>query len=172
MADTITVNILGLKELAEAFKQMPERIAGKALGASVASGAAIIREAARANARANFKAPTGATEKSVVVYRKRGSTPGNIGYHVAVTMKKVWPRVNNKAKNFRSRYSKKVGSFVQVQPAYWWFFNEFGTSKQAAKPLMRPAFDGHGGQALAMIKLMLEKAVVIAAAAVPKYLGR
>jgi len=155
MSDTVTVNIKGLKELAEALKQMPERIAGKALGASVAAGAAIIRDQARANA----PVASGATKKSIVAYRKRGSHPDNIGYRVGVTLKKKWP----------GRGKGKTG---KGEPAYWWIFNEFGTSKQAAKPFMRPAFDQQGGRALAAIKMMLEKAVVIAAAACPKYGGR
>jgi HK97 gp10 family phage protein len=165
-----TVEIKGLKELAEALKQMPERIAGKALGASVASGAAIIREAARANAPEN----TGATKKSIVVWRKRGSQPYDITYCVGVTMRKKWLRSFAGGLFYATRKYKGQTVFKSgvKQPAYWWMFNEFGTSKQAAKPFMRPAFAQQGGRALAAIKMMLEKAVVIAADACPKYQGR
>lgn len=169
MSEMITVDIKGLKELAAALTQMPKKIAGKALGASVGAGAGIIREQARANAPID----TGAVKKSIVAWRKRGSRPDNITYCVGVTMRKKWSRKNIKVKSMKNlKWKKKGGGYETVQSAYWWMFNEFGTTKQAAKPFMRPAFVQQGGRALAAIKVMLEKAVVIAAGQVPKYMGR
>jgi len=161
MTDSVTCTVHGLKELAEALKQMPQKLAGKALGAAVAAGAAIIRDQARANAPVGFLPKRWDHEtikKSIVVYRGRGSRPWDIHYEIGVTMQKKWYR------------SLKRGG-VRKLPAYWWHFNEFGTSKQAARPFLRPAFDQQSGRALAAIKMMLEKAVVIAAAQVPKYRG-
>jgi len=163
-----TVTVHGLKELSEALKQMPEKLAGKALGASVAAGAGLVREAVKANAVRVFKDPTGATEKSIVAYRGRGSRPTDIHYMVGVTMKKKWPRRVTHVSFLR----RKATRVDVMQPAFWWKFVEFGTVKAPAKPYYRPAWDASSGAALVMIKKMLEKAVVIAAEQVPKYGGR
>jgi HK97 gp10 family phage protein len=83
-------------------------------------------------------------------------------------MKKQWPQRRKKVSGVSTRVGKLTtltGSWSN-SGAYWWRFAEFGTSKQAAKPFMRPAFTQQGGRALAAIKIMLEKAVVIAAASV------
>lgn len=154
MADSVEVQVKGLKELADALKQMPEKLAGQALGASVKAGADLIKNQAQANARAAFKDASGATEKSIVSYRKKGSTQTDITYQVGVTLQKRWPRPGG----------KKL-------PAYWWRFKEFGTRKMPATPFLRPAWDGRSGEALAMIKRMLEKAVEVAATQVPRFNG-
>lgn len=169
----VTRTVRGLKELSEALELMPKKIQGKALGASVAAGAGIVRKAVRANAAATFKDATGATEKSIVAYRKRGSRPDNIAYQVGVTMKKKWPRKKYKTTwkgIFRVRQIKTVKDVMQ--PAYWWIFSELGTVRQGAKPWFRPAWDSSSRRALAAIKIMLKKAVAIAADQVPKYRGQ
>ena len=164
---SVTCEVKGLKELAEALNLMPKKLAGRALGASVKAGADLVRNAARTLAPVD----TGAAKKSIMSWRKRGSRPDNIGYQVGVTLKKKWPRKRYRTyKGLFGITAKKTVEDV-MQPAYWWRFNEFGTTKMAARPFIRPAWDQRSGQALAMIKKMLEKAVVIAAAQVPKYRG-
>jgi HK97 gp10 family phage protein len=166
---SITCEVKGLKELAEALNLMPKKLAGKALGASVKAGAKIVER----QAEANVNRLTGATQKAIVAYRKPGSSQSNIAYQVGVTMKKKFTRskVNRLSRWKRFFRGDMRETLTQQVPAYWWRFQEFGTSKMAAHPFLRPAWTQTSGQALAMIKLMLEKAVVIAAAQVPKYRG-
>lgn len=166
---SVTCEVKGLKELAEALNLMPKKLAGRALGAAVKAGAVLVRDAARAMAPVD----TGAAKKSIMAWRKRGSRPDNIGYQVGVTLKKKWPRTKAVKMSGWKRFwtGEHRQSITKVQPAYWWRFNEFGTSRQPARPFLRPAWDQRSGQALALIKMMLSKAVVIAAAQVPKYRG-
>jgi len=161
---SVQVEVKGLKELAEALGQLPLKIQGKALGAAVASGAGIVREAVKARAPVD----TGAVKKSIVSYRKRGSRPDNIGYQVGVTMQKKYSR----AATHVSFLKRKQTQISIKQPAYWWKFSEFGTVHRAATPWFRPAWTASSGRALAAIKIMLQKAVAIAATQVPKYQGR
>lgn len=163
----VTVEIKGLKELSQALQELPKQLRGKALGAAVKAGATLVQEQARANARATFKDPTGATEKSIVAYRKRGSYPDSITYEVGVTQKKKHHRRLSTGRSV----NKKTGAWGVMWPAFWWRFTEFGTSKLGATPWFRPAWDQRSGQSLAMIKNMLAKAVEIAAQHVPKYTG-
>lgn len=175
MADTTTVTIHGLKELSQALQELPKQLRGKALGAAVKAGAKLVEQQARANAKATFKEPTGATEKSIVAYRKRGSYPDSITYEVGVTMKKQWPRRRKRAASgvmgrAGGKSTGKTGGKLN-SGAYWWKFTEFGTAKLGATPWLRPAWDYRSGEALAMIKNMLAKAVEIAAQHAPKYTG-
>lgn len=161
MSKVTIVKVHGLSELSEALRQMPKKLAGQALGASVKAGANFIMKVARDNVPVD----TGAMKKAIVSYRKRGSRPDNITYQVGVTMKKKFHRKKKTGTVFRK------DRWGEMQTAYYWRFVEFGTIKMAARPFLRPAFDTRAGEALAMIKLMLQKAVIIAADHVPKYRG-
>lgn len=149
MAGDVTVEVKGLKELAEALQGLPGKVRGKALGAAVKTGADLVRD----QARASVAVDTGIVQKSIVAYRKRGSTQDNISYEVGVTQKK--------------RYKKGKKTY----PPYYWRYLEFGTVKAAAKPFLRNAFTIRSGEALAMIKKMLAAAVEIAAAQAPQFRG-
>lgn len=174
MADTVVVNIRGLSELSEALTQMPKKLAGKALGASVKSGADFVRN----RVREAVPVDTGAVKKSIVSYRKKGSMQTNIAYQVGVTMKKKWPRRYRQRGYYKGLFGMKIlrnpeGKISDVMwPAFWWIYTEFGTSKKGAQQWFRPTWDMSARPAMTMIKKMLEKAVEIAAAQVPKYRGR
>lgn len=166
------VTIHGLKELSDALRLLPEKIRGKTLGAAVKAGADLVRDVAKENARATFKDPTGATEKSIVAYRNRKSTPDSITYDVGVTMKKRWPLARRKAASGVIGRTGKTKSKQGSWPAFWWRYSEFGTVKEPKRPWLVPAWTTSSGFALAMIKRMLEAAIPIAVASLPKYTGK
>ena len=174
MSDTITVEVRGLKELSQAMQQLPQKLRGKVLGHSVKAPAELIRDQARANARAIFKVPTGATEQSIVAWAKPGNTSDNITYLIGVTLKKKFPRRRKKAASgVMGRHGKQTvagGSWSSSGP-YWWRYREFGTIKEAAMPYLRPAWDHRSSDALILMKGMLTQAVVIAVRGLPKYTG-
>jgi HK97 gp10 family phage protein len=173
MSDSITIEVKGLKELGEAFRQMPARLRGKQLGSIVKAGAEVVVRQARENARAIFKEPTGATEKSIVGYARRGNTPDDITYLVGVTMKKQYPRRRKKAASgVMGRHGRSTGgnSWSSSGP-YWWRFREFGTKKEAAMPYLRPGFETQAAAVLVLIKQGLGQAVLLNARLVPKYPG-
>lgn len=167
MADSFTMEIKGLKELANALEQLPKQISGKIIGGATKGASILIQNQARENARAIFKDPTGATEKSIVAWRRRGSKPDDITYDVGVTLKKKWPRKRTHV-SFARR--KKTSEDV-MQPAYWWRFSELGTVKQGATPWLRPAFDLKSGEALAYIRAFLKRGIQVVADNMPKYRG-
>lgn len=149
MAD---VEIKGLSELLAAMKRLPKDIDEKCLKISVMSGAAVIRRAA---AELVVRGKTGLLAKSIKIgFTKRESGPGKKVYHVFIGTKNKLPR--------------KYKGQIKMWPAFYAGFVEFGTSKMAAKPYLRPAFDAMAGDAAEQIKTMLAKRIEIEAAKLGK----
>jgi len=109
-----------IRELIETLNALPEKIEKNIIRASVRSGAAIIRDAIRANAPVK----TGKLKKSIRVkqiYNKKGKV-----------IFKVTTGVNKKFKQAGIKAPRQVNYAKQI---------EFGNSQMAAKPFIRPAFD-------------------------------
>lgn len=105
--------VKGLEDLISKLNSLPEKLEKKVLRAAIRKGANIIRD----KARAYVPVDTGELRKSITVsgakYRK-----GTI------------------ALSIKPRKNKKRGISV-----FYGKFIEYGTSKMAAKPFMRPAYD-------------------------------
>lgn len=158
MAD-FKVEIKGLKELKDALLQLPREIQGKVLADAVRPAAFMVRDAARANAAKNRK--TGLMEKAIVAYRNRSSTPDRIQYDVGVTLKikQIGGKIGA-GKKIRELRESTGGKAVS---AFYWRFLEFGTKKMAAKPFLRPAWEGLKNAAAYQIKDSLANAIERAA---------
>jgi HK97 gp10 family phage protein len=132
MADLVHVS--GLAELSAALRELPGRIGRNVLRGAVAAGAAEIRKAAMTTA------PVYTGEVS-----KGHPPPGTL--RRALYQKQIRELSNDQAqvffvgvrqgKKYRNQGKKKNLS----QDAYYWRFVEFGTSKMAARPFLRPAFE-------------------------------
>lgn len=118
-----TTRIEGAREFERVLKQLPKGLRGKVLDNAVRAGANVVRKEAKR------LAPRGANEP----HPKFGRLVDNI-------------RVS---KDKRGRDS--VNMILHTGRAFWGMFHEFGTSRMAARPFMRTAFDEHVVEALAKI---------------------
>lgn len=131
------VKIEGLKELQDKLRTLAPNVARNGLRAAVSAAAADVRNEARALAPVD----TGEMRRDIQIKRERASTTFRAIYSVFVRSGK------------KSRLAGK-GRDVQ-KDSYYWRFVEFGTSKMAARPFLRPAFERTKQQAVEKIKAKL-----------------
>lgn len=131
-----TVKINGLKELGQAMNQLERKVRNRISVKAMRKGGAIIREQARANAP---------VLKENVPHRKKGTLKKAIRSSTKLkgngkTQTVIWvKRLNIKQITAFKGKSGKSGAVNPNDPFYWRFV-EFGTSKMAARPFLRPAF--------------------------------
>lgn len=139
-----SIKIEGLNELRMALQQLPERIQRKALANSVAKGARIIGNDAK---------------RRVPVLKEFDPrrTPGLLKRLIRVTRgvrrnteAAAFVSVRRMTKKQVTEFKAKTGHKGADNPfdPFYWTFVEFGTSKMAARPFLRPAFD-HNKEAAA-----------------------
>lgn len=136
-----TYRITGLDQLRANFLAFPKELATKALNQALAKGAVPIRDQAAARA----PRATGRLAASIAIAKDQKPQIAGMDARYVVFVK--W-----KGKD---------------APLYWRFV-EFGTSKMAPEPYMRPAFDTQGQQALTLIFQSLSDAVPRIAASLSK----
>lgn len=112
----MSVEIKGLEELIKNLNSLPEKIEKRVLRAAVRQGANVIKK----KAQEYVPIDKGDLKKSIKVSGEKAK-PGVIAFKVQPT--------DNKKKGISVFYGR---------------FQEFGTSKMAAKPFMRPAYDEAG----------------------------
>lgn len=140
MSTSVTFRIDGLAEILRKLQQLPDRVERRVVRRAVAAGAALMRDQAIANApvyTGNVAAghpPPGTLKKSVYMkYINELSGPARTVYFVGVRHGKTRQSVGKAGRNL---------------DAYYFKFVEFGTSKMAAEPFLRPAFDTKKGAAI------------------------
>lgn len=158
MADLVYVS--GLKELQAALKELPQRIARNVLRGGVAAGAAVIRKEAAARAPVYYPAGSYtdlATGKTHITKLQDGHPPpGTLKRAVyqkqinelSSATKQVFKVSVRKGKQYQNQGKKGNLS----QDAYYAAFVEFGTSKMAARPFLRPAFEAKKSEAVKAIR--------------------
>lgn len=138
----VSVKVQGLSELAQALKDLPERIGRNVLRGATSAGAAVIRKEAKALApvytgpMSAGHPPPGSLKRGIYQSQQRQlSSLVQQTFHVGV-------RTGKGMKN-------KAGQSVDP---YYWRFVEFGTSKMSPKPFMRPAFEAKKTAAVEAIR--------------------
>lgn len=128
---TGNIQITGLADLEKRLLDFPNRIAKNIMAGALSSGAAIIRDEARKLAPRD----TGEMVRDIMIKKARQSKGSDfIEYQVFVRSGK------------KSRLAGKKRNVDR--DSFYWRFVEFGTSKMAAKPFMRPAFEKMKSQAV------------------------
>lgn len=149
MDDWASVEVKGLKELNEALKQLPERVARNALRGATSAGASVLRKEAASRAPvytgpiAKGHPPAGTLKRAI--YQKQIRELSSLlkqTFYVGV-------RTGKKARDRRGR----------SLDAYYWWWVEFGTAKMAARPFMRPAFEAKKRAAVERIKQYLAERI-------------
>lgn len=143
------IKISGLSDLEKNMVELPDRIAKNVLDGGLRAAANVIRDDARRRAQSiintehRFFKKTfhgqdvllfpGFTVRKIAAWKKR-RTPWASTFNIGVA-------------GYKQRFSKYF--------AFWWRFFEFGTSKMAAKPFLRPAFEAHKTDAVNKMKLYM-----------------
>ena len=136
--------IKGLDEIMAKLKQLPDRVGRNAMKRALRQGARPIRDAARANAK-QFDDPATSENisKNIVVQsanRRREKQEGGPVMRVGVL---------GGARDMRAHGEfKGAGKSNPGGDTFYWRFLEFGTSRMAARPFMRPAMAAAGDKAL------------------------
>jgi HK97 gp10 family phage protein len=161
MANRESVTIEGLDQLAQALRELPKRVARNGLRAAVYAGAKVIRDEAK------VKAPIATSPLG-------GDQPPPGTLKRSIIMKQV-PELSGEQKQtffvtvrHGKKYRKQGKNGKLSQDAWYWRFVEFGTVKMAAKPFLRPAFEGTKYQAVDAIKTRLAERIEQAAQEVSK----
>jgi HK97 gp10 family phage protein len=143
-----TQNLTGFKELAAALRELPQRVAKNGLRSAVGAGAAVIRKEARVRAPKK----TGEMAKDIQIKRERDTQGGDLfiaRYSVFVLSGKK-SRLKGKKRNVQ-------------RDSFYWKFVELGTSKMAARPFMRPAYEAKKEEAVKTIGEKLDQRIQAAA---------
>ena len=136
----INLDVRRLGELEEDFTRLSAAMANTAIRAAVMAGANVARDKTRKSAPVR----SGKLKKQIVVTR----VPQQITPGAAVAGLRV------------RRPGRKKGSTPQPESSpYYWFFLEWGTSKMAAKPFVRPAWDNHLTQIENAVRSKLAQAI-------------
>lgn len=148
MAETVTVEVTGLKELNDALLQLPKELQAGPLRRAVSAAAQVVQQQAAENAPVD----DGVLRKAIYRARdKENSSAVQETYIVGV--------------RYGRRYRRRG------MDAWYWRFIEFGTSKLAAMPFLRPAFDATHERQIEAMRLRLARAIEIAANKLAKRLS-
>jgi len=141
-------HVKGLRELQDALQQLGPRVARKHLRRSVIAAGRLVRDDAKGRAPqyhgsvAKGHPPPGTLKRAIAAARSNSNSgPG----------KEV---VNIYVRQFGGTGSKGVKAYSKLD-AYYWRWVEFGTSKMAAQPFLRPAFDTNKERCVDTIKQVL-----------------
>ncbi|ARP86295.1 hypothetical protein [Bordetella genomosp. 9] len=159
----LEVKLSGMDGILATLKSLPAEVVSKNGGPvklALAKGARVLRDEAKKNLRASIEAPgktgiterTGFTEKNVVAMRKNPPS-GTKGERYIVTVKpaahpsaRKVKRASRRAANSKRRVRQRITRDIQANDIA--FMMEYGTSKQAALPWLRPAFSAKAQQAI------------------------
>jgi len=151
--DGLAFEVKGLKELDEFLKGFPEKVQRKCIASAAFAGAAVWREAAKDKvpmrsdiSGGNFSAYQGPIRMGK---GSLGRLPGYLRQHI-----RVWKK---RARANAATVTYGVGTRGW---AFYGKFLEFGTSKMAARPWLRPAVDRTTGQALEAMRARLQQRIM------------
>lgn len=120
MADK--TDVLGIEDLVASFREVREDMGSKVARRMVVAGGKIVRERAKANARANGSVISGAMVDNIAIKRETEAPDGTAQYHVGVR------HGNQQTRKVRAKGQRRLvvsrGRIVQRRdndPFYWKF---------------------------------------------------
>jgi HK97 gp10 family phage protein len=140
---TGSIQITGLADLEKRLLEFSDKLALNVMKGAVRAGAVVIQKEARARAPRSDKPHLLVSRRTKHMRREGKSYQG------------VWINPGNVRKNIKVRLAPRKSRtrpveywiYVSQKTAWYWKFLEFGTSKMAAKPFLRPAFESMKEQA-------------------------
>jgi len=149
---TTDVQVVGLRELDDALAQFSDKVAKKALDSALSYAATpIVKEAKTKAALAN--------EPHEMVYGRAGNKvtvqPGLLKSSIRKRRLKK-KELNELGVSAGTAIYIGKGTKQKLYPRYW-VFVEYGTSKHAPAPFLRPAFDTKAYEAVERFKTKLRQ---------------
>ena len=143
-----TLNFAFSSDVESALDRLGSAMGEGALRAAGFAGADVIRD------EVVQRAPvlTGLLKSDVLVKRLEEKSQSNERQVYLITVRSGKRKYTDSRRN---KQKSRVGKAYAVQAAFYWRFIEFGTSKAAARPFMRPAFDSTKQAARDAIKAKL-----------------
>ncbi len=139
-----SIEIKGLSEIRARMLALPKKLDRKLLNKALLVGAVSIRDEARLRApllvRADPRRRRGTVQKAIRA--QAGKPYPGMTATVIVRVKRL---TKAQIRRFKVKHGKS-GAENPSDPFYWWH-QEFGTSKQPAKKFMRNAFESKKGDA-------------------------
>jgi len=132
---SITVDIRGLGALAQDFATLKRGAQKKVLRQATMAGARVGRDAIREAAPVD----EGELRDNVVAASAKKNDEG--AHTAGVRIRNVKRTYTNNASNRRA--GRAGGTYELPGPAYYWRFSELGTSKEPARPWIRPTWDSN-----------------------------
>lgn len=152
MDPQISVKVRGINSVAKAMKDLGPAVEKRVVNAGVYEGAKEIRDEARRTAPR-------AQDHAAKFSKKSGKMLPPLHRAISLVRKRARGHV--------------ISAAVGVGTAYWGMFLEFGTSKMAARPWLRPAADAASGRAfVAASRRVRERLMVEVAKLAAKRAGR
>lgn len=148
--------IHGLEETLRALRALPKAISGKG-GGPLRKALYAAAKVVRAEVKQATPVRTGLLRDSIAIFRDR--EPGRIAAneHYTVGIRKQRKKYRE---NYRNGRLGRIGkSYSTAGAAFYGKFVEFGTSKMAAHPFMRPAFEASKQAAVTAFENALRKEV-------------
>jgi HK97 gp10 family phage protein len=133
----VSIRIRGAREVLEAMQQLPRKLDRRLLNRGLLAGARLTRDEAKRLAPVlqgiDRRRRPGMLRNAI---RAAAVRPA----HHAAT---VWVRVRGLTRRQIASFRRKSGRAGALNPndPFYWRFVEFGTSRMAAKPFLRPAFE-------------------------------
>ncbi len=127
MANTVTVQVDGLRELGEKLRLLDAKVSKRLAGRSTGKAANGIKKLAKAKIRSNPSVDTGSLYDAVIVKKIPKSQSALTSEHIVTVRGRGKPRISKKGiKQAQAPHASLV---------------EYGTVHMPAEPFMRPAFD-------------------------------
>jgi HK97 gp10 family phage protein len=128
-----SLTVVGLGDLQADFERLARSVGNKVVRDAVIAGARVARD----KTRQATPIKTGKLKKNIEATRvKQGETPGAATAGVRVK------KAAGKTSKARKRPGKKGQSATtDYEAPFYWRFLEYGTSKMAAAPFIRPTWD-------------------------------
>ena len=145
MAETIKID--GLRELKNALLKLPEKLGEKVLNGALYAGAKLVVD----DAKVKVPVRTGELRRNIRARRATKKQRGDLTAAVVVGVRRL-------TKKQIASIRKKKGR-ENASDAFYWRFLEFGTSKMAARPFLRPAFESRKTAAALLIKDEIRKRI-------------
>lgn len=145
MAEAVTIE--GLRELQAALKELPRQLHRRVLNSALMTGGRLI--AKEASIRAPVLQAPDPRRKAGTLARNIRSRPIRPEYSATVM---VGVRSLSRKQVAAFKKAARRGGAANPDDPFYWRFVEFGTSKMAARPFLRPAFESRKLQAANEIK--------------------